>query len=781
MRQWIIVGGAALYLMGGRVATAADGVGLKPLSCGPYQPWQVACEIGSVGPQYRENDARIDIIRREGYASSKLHPHTTVLVAPGDDLQAKANLLVAPGDQLVLQDGNYANKTLTLSTSGTETAPIIIRPLTPGGVTFTGTTNLTLNGAHIILSDLKINAGSYPPGTTVVRLGGTTAPCNYCVAMDLEMKNLTLAAAAPATASLSYLEVRGLDATVAYSTFSGLSRLGHYIYASYPTELGHPQGPTSSRIHLFRNYFTNRTAETNENGYELLQLGWSQVQTQPMFGRVEENLFENSVVPNLDAELMTVKSSDWIIRNNTFRNTMGGVTLRSANRVLVEANYFFGGGLTSASGVRVLGHGHWIVGNYFEGNADPQPVGFPPDGSSNVGYYYSIAVSAGNIENTVDTRPGDGNVPPNNDGEPVAKNIVIANNTFMYGRRNIYLGAFYPYYPLMPRSIVVQNNAIRPAQPPSANPLMFPFVLPGADQLLYVTQNSISRNMISADPASSGLSGFVPDSANLFYGFDWAHDGFVYRPVPTSTTTNAATPMPGFPVVRAGAQQDIGAFQLRSPFRRPLVRGDAGYKAPINHTNLLTSTEAFDAAVWSKNRLRPFGGAGSQINVPPGPEASLTPELLREDDTAGTHSIEQVITANPNQLFTFSVYLKRAGRNAAMIYLASPQVPSSGIALRVDLGNGQAYQAYKLGDAQCGTEVAGFCTSYLVQNLGYEWYRVTLTGIPTSSAGTQVRAVVYMQPTASGSSSYTGDSTSGVYIWGAQLERDGVATTLAAN
>ena len=56
---------------------------------------------------------------------------------------------------------------------------------------------------------------------------------------------------------------------------------------------------------------------------------------------VEHNLFEDC---DGDPEIVSIKSSDNIIRHNTFRGSYGTLSLRHGNRNKLESNYFFGNG-----------------------------------------------------------------------------------------------------------------------------------------------------------------------------------------------------------------------------------------------------------------------------------------------------------------------------------------------------------------------------------------------------------------------------------------------------
>ena len=89
---------------------------------------------------------------------------------------------------------------------------------------------------------------------------------------------------------------------------------------------------------------------------------------------MEHNLFEDC---DGDPEIVSVKSSDNIIRHNTFAASYGTLSLRHGNRNIVEGNYFFGkdkaigtspaGSTLYTGGIRIYGTDHMIINNYMEG------------------------------------------------------------------------------------------------------------------------------------------------------------------------------------------------------------------------------------------------------------------------------------------------------------------------------------------------------------------------------------------------------------------------------
>jgi len=154
---------------------------------------------------------------------------------------------------------------------------------------------------------------------------------------------------------------------------SGHNRIDHNLFEN-KRELGNciaiegseaPGLQVSQHDRIDHNHFRNVGPRHKQNGGETIRLGWSRMYASKAFTTVEENLFENC---DGDAEIISVKCSDTVLRRNTFRDCQGALVLRHGDRSVVEANFFIcTKGKQGVSGVRVIGDDHRIVNNYFEG------------------------------------------------------------------------------------------------------------------------------------------------------------------------------------------------------------------------------------------------------------------------------------------------------------------------------------------------------------------------------------------------------------------------------
>ncbi|WP_214628404.1 S-layer homology domain-containing protein [Paenibacillus agaridevorans] len=104
------------------------------------------------------------------------------------------------------------------------------------------------------------------------------------------------------------------------------------------------------------------------NGLEAIRLGLSSLSLSSGFVTIQYNLFDGL---NGEDEIISVKSSDNIIRYNTIRNSYGGIVARHGHRNSFYGNYLIGDGETPGlSGFRIYGNDHKIYNNYMEGLTD---------------------------------------------------------------------------------------------------------------------------------------------------------------------------------------------------------------------------------------------------------------------------------------------------------------------------------------------------------------------------------------------------------------------------
>lgn len=175
-------------------------------------------------------------------------------------------------------------------------------------------------------------------------------------------------------------------------------------------------------------------------------------------------------------------------------------------------------------------------------------------------------------------------------------------------------------------------------------------------------------------------------------------------------------------------------------------------------TNLLPYSEDFSNANWLKSNI------SIADNQTISPNGILSSDKLIEDNSNSNHQLYSVITSvQSNNVYTLSLFAKKGERDIIQISFGGTSFLEGNVYANFDLANGSIGNGNYL-DAKID----------MLQN---DWYKcsVSLTTISTSNFN------ISIQPKLTSSSSrnlaYQGDGTSGLYIWGAQLEQQSYATS----
>ena len=164
-------------------------------------------------------------------------------------------------------------------------------------------------------------------------------------------------------------------------------------------------------------------------------------------------------------------------------------------------------------------------------------------------------------------------------------------------------------------------------------------------------------------------------------------------------------------------------------------------------TNLVTYSEDFTDASWNAN-----GTTVSQVSVT-APDGSSESTKVTEDGTADVHQLYGQNVSGDVSTVTVSGYFKAAEYSTFQLTIGS-----------------SVKQPYANFDLSSGTVSAtGNSGDGFIEAVGNGWYRCSLVGLPTEN-GSWMIFLTDGNTTASRNPSYTGDGTSGIYIYGAQLE-----------
>lgn len=219
------------------------------------------------------------------------------------------------------------------------------------------------------------------------------------------------------------------------------------------------------------------------------------------------------------------------------------------------------------------------------------------------------------------------------------------------------------------------------------------------------------------------------------------------------------------PVIRPSLNLDFANSKTLDP-RITFTRASTGtywdgLSVALAEQNLVPYSQAFDqtSGGWGSP-----SGATVTGNVIAGPDGTITADLMTEDVSTGTHRlVKDISVISPtNVTLTWSVYAKPNGRN--WFYIDSS----------VDGGNKLTY--FDVQNGVVGVTAAGFTAA--IASVGGGWYRCSVTG---NSGSTGSGRYFQIGPaSADNTNSYLGNGTSGVYLWGAQLEQRSSVTAYNA-
>jgi hypothetical protein len=169
-------------------------------------------------------------------------------------------------------------------------------------------------------------------------------------------------------------------------------------------------------------------------------------------------------------------------------------------------------------------------------------------------------------------------------------------------------------------------------------------------------------------------------------------------------------------------------------------------------TNSLIRSEEFNTTAWS-NRF----GLSISANAINAPNDTLTADRVIENSANSDHYFYQTASVTAGTTYTMSLFVKNNGRRYC--YLLDGYT-----------ANGRFF------DLQEGLVLGNFIGSSVgnIESLSNGWYRISVT---VTSSGSLMN--LYFGLSNNGTSLvYTGDGTSGFYIWGAQLEQSSFTNTI---
>ena len=440
------------------------------------------------------------------------------------DLTSKINS-ANPGDRIILSNGVYTTTgIISITRSGTATQPILIAAQTVGGAEITGRSGFQFNGgSYVTIQGFHF---SHTNNNLFVNTNST-----HC---RITQNTFDLNPISP------WVRVYGDDTEVDHNLFRN-NTAGQYLqlYDWNSNDDNVAQRMWVHHNHLYNDIFAGA------NGGESLQLGQGSRPFGSAWVVAEYNLFDQA---NGDSEVISVKTSDDVIRYNTFINSRGAITLRNQNRCRVEGNF-----ILNSAGIYIYGADALIFNNYLQGATN------------------GIAFGYGNLPEIISSSIGGGT-------HAVALRARVEFNTLVNCRAyfDVNNGGDSPPY-FYPESCTVANNILQGDTNSFVSPLL------ASHQINFTWQSNIFWGAASTNGSPAG--GYLRIDPKLV-----TNTAAPYHIASDSPAINASYAAPDEVVSDMDGQPrsgtaDIGAdeYSSASVIRRPLNTNGVGpYVAATN-------------------------------------------------------------------------------------------------------------------------------------------------------------------------------------------------------
>ena len=273
-------------------------------------------------------------------------------VASGTMVDSASEFLAAasslsPGDELVIARGVYREWDLTVSSSGTPSQPVVVRPEAPGAVLFGYGTTMDITGDYVVVKGLRFahcSTGEY----LAMQIGGDHCRMTQCQFFNCGNAENTF------------------GHIVTCKNGASDNRVDHCFWTlNKNMGLGIRGGPNPSdfgRRNRFDHNIFRDVYRYSYNGQENIQLGQGfaggQDTDTPAHTLIEYNVFNNAWG---DHETISLKCSSNTVRYNVAAHNRSMFTFRHSRNTRFEGNVM----VDCRGGVRMYRDGHEVVNNLF--------------------------------------------------------------------------------------------------------------------------------------------------------------------------------------------------------------------------------------------------------------------------------------------------------------------------------------------------------------------------------------------------------------------------------
>lgn len=265
---------------------------------------------------------------------------------------AKALQKAQPGDIITVKDGLYTDVRLKWKAVGQDGKPITVRAEHPGGVVITGQSSLQIAADWLTVEGFHFRDG-VPARRALIEFGLEGRFAHHCRLTETVIDNYN---APQRDEQHVYIILSGKENRVDHCSMLRKRNIGVTLIVNL-----NGADCLDNRHLIDHNYFGPREVY-GSNGAETIRIGTSQQSYESSRTTVSDNLFDQC---SGEVEVISVKSCDNLVNDNTFWECQGLVVLRHGKRNTVSHNLFVGNGKPNTGGVRIVDEGHKVVDNTF--------------------------------------------------------------------------------------------------------------------------------------------------------------------------------------------------------------------------------------------------------------------------------------------------------------------------------------------------------------------------------------------------------------------------------
>jgi hypothetical protein len=197
--------------------------------------------------------------------------------------------------------------------------------------------------------------------------------------------------------------------------------------------------------------------------------------------------------------------------------------------------------------------------------------------------------------------------------------------------------------------------------------------------------------------------------------------------------------------------------------RDPLTGESLGLLVEEARTNRALYSEQFDNGWWIKYATT------VSANATTAPDGTATADKLISSSTSNRFCVYNYSTITANSVQTFSCYGKSAGWDFMTLVVGKIGGPYTRDSYTINLSNGTVNKGP-------WTSASVLSTAFTKESLANNWWKLSVSVLIDSSS-TDLHIEIGTSPTNQYNNGMPGDGTSGIYIWGAQLEAGSFPTS----